>query len=207
VPDKTFGADDDSFHTGRHQEGTNGARPSGMTARSYPIDEHSEPVDLVAVQADDELINALAAGMTVSSPGTGGYDADDRVAAILAAWKADVDADPVPELVDLDTAVATVVAARPRSPRARYLAPVAAAAAFLVLAIGGISVTSYNAQPDDALWGVSKVLYSERAESVGSSSDTAAAQPPVSRMARAAKTPSARLPIASERARVLGITG
>jgi hypothetical protein len=44
--------------------------------------------------------------------------------------------------------------------------PVAAAAAFLVLAIGGVSVTSYNAQPDDALWGISKVLYSERAESV-----------------------------------------
>jgi hypothetical protein len=102
----------------------------------------------------------------VSSPGLGGYDADDRVAAILAAWKADVDAEPVPELVDLDTAVATVVAARPPSSRARHLAPVAAAAAFLVLAIGGVSVSSYNADPDDALWGVSKVLYAERAESV-----------------------------------------
>jgi hypothetical protein len=136
--------------------------------QSHPVafDELAEPVDLVAVQADDELINALAAGMSVSAPGVGGYDADDRVAAILAAWKADVDADPMPELVDVDTAVSTVLAARPPSARSRHLVPVAAAAAFLVLAIGGVSVTSYNAQPDDALWGISKVLYSERAESV-----------------------------------------
>jgi hypothetical protein len=147
-------------------EGTNGARITGMNAHPVPIDEISEPVDLVAVQADDELINALAAGLSVSSPGASGYDADDRVAAILAAWKADVDGEPVPELVDVDTAVSTVLAARPPSSRARHLAPVAAAAAFLVLAIGGLSVTSYNAQPDDMLWGVSKVLYSERAESV-----------------------------------------
>jgi hypothetical protein len=165
--------DDDTLHpfggsnNGHNgHKGTNGSRPSGMQSEPVAFDELAEPVDLVAVQADDELINALAAGMSVSAPGVGGYDADDRIAAILAAWKADVDADPIPELVDLDTAVATVRAARPPSGRTRYLVPVAAAAAFLVLAIGGVSVTSYNAQPDDALWGISKVLYSERAESV-----------------------------------------
>jgi hypothetical protein len=163
VPDNThhpFGGN----HNGHN--GTNGSRPSGMQSQPVAFDDLAEPVDLVAVQADDELINALAAGMSVSAPGVGGYDADDRVAAILAAWKADVDADPVPELVDVDTAVATVLAARPPSGRTRHLVPVAAAAAFLVLAIGGVSVTSYNAHPDDALWGISKVLYSERAESV-----------------------------------------
>ena len=152
-------------HNGGHN-GTNGSRPPGMQSQPVAFDDLAEPVDLVAVQADDELINALAAGMSVSSPGLGGYDADDRVAAILAAWKADVDAEPIPDLVDVDKAVSTVLAARPPSGRTRHLVPVAAAAAFLVLAIGGVSVTSYNAQPNDALWGVSKVLYSERAESV-----------------------------------------
>ncbi|MHA6617505.1 anti-sigma-D factor RsdA [Pseudonocardia sp. DLS-67] len=151
---------------GRDQNGTNGSRPPDMEAQPVAFDDVAEPVDLVAVQADDELINALAAGMSVSAPGLGGYDADDRVAAILAAWKADVDAEPIPDLVDADTAVSTVLAARPSSGRARHLVPVAAAAAFLVLVIGGVSVSSYNAQPDDALWGISKVLYSERAESV-----------------------------------------
>jgi len=160
-----FGGGRKEGHNGGHN-GTNGSRPPGMQSQPVAFDELAEPVDLVAVQADDELINALAAGMSVSSPGVGGYDADDRVAAILAAWKADVDAGPMPELVDVDTAVSTVLAARPPSARSRHLVPVAAAAAFLVLAIGGVSVTSYNAQPEDALWGISKVLYSERAESV-----------------------------------------
>lgn len=146
--------------------GTNGSRPDGLTTRSAALEEQAEPVDLVAVQADDELINALSSGMSVSAPGISGYDVDDRVAAVLAAWKAEVDAEPVPDLIDLDTAVAAITAARPRSARARHLAPVAAAAAFLVLAIGSLSVGSYSAEPDDMLWGVSKVLYSERAESV-----------------------------------------
>jgi anti-sigma-D factor RsdA-like protein len=166
VPDDTrhpFGGNNGG-HSGTN--GTNGSKPSDMQAHPVAFGELAEPVDLVAVQADDELINALAAGMSVSAPGVSGYDADDRVAAILAAWKADVDAEPIPELVDVDTAVSKVLAARPPSGRTRHLVPVAAAAAFLVLAIGGLSVTSYNAQPDDALWGVSKVLYSERAESV-----------------------------------------
>ncbi|MEJ3653979.1 anti-sigma-D factor RsdA [Actinomycetes bacterium KLBMP 9759] len=146
---------------------SNGMRPEGMRHRSRPFDQLDEPVDLVAVQADDELINALAAGMAVSAPGFGGYDADDHVAAILAAWRAEVESEPLPELVDIDTAIATIQkGARPRSRGIRHLAPVAAAAAFVVLAMGGLSVGSYNAQPGDALWGVSKVLYSERADSV-----------------------------------------
>jgi hypothetical protein len=155
------------FHEARpRSNGNNGAHVEGMRTRSVSMDEVGEPIDLVAVQADDELINALSAGMSVSAPGLHGYDADDQVAAILAAWKAEVDAEPIPELVDLDTAVATIVAARPPSRRARHLAPVAAAAAFIVLAVGGVSVGSYNSEPGDALWGVSKVLYSERAGSV-----------------------------------------
>ncbi len=144
--------------------GTNGHHRPVATGGSF---EPADPVDLVAVQADDELISALAAGMAVSAPGFEGYDTDDHIAAILAAWKAEVDADPIPELVDLDAAVRTIVAARPSSRRFRHLAPVAAAAAFLVLAIGGVSVGSYSAGPDDGpLWDVSKALYQERAGSM-----------------------------------------
>jgi hypothetical protein len=44
--------------------------------------------------------------------------------------------------------------------------PVAAAAAFLVLVGGGVTIGSATAEPDSALWPVSKVLFSERAESV-----------------------------------------
>ncbi len=157
------------FGGGRHRtNGTNGVHPEGMGSRPVPLDELDEPIDIVAVQADDELINALRGGTGVSAPSVLGFDADDHVAAILAAWKAEVDADPIPELIDIDTAMAAIESARPARARPghRHLAPVAAAAAFVVLAIGGVSIGSADSEPGDALWGVSKVLYSERAESV-----------------------------------------
>jgi hypothetical protein len=153
----------------------NGVRNDAARIRAVPLhdpdlvdtDAH-EPIDLVAVQADDELINALSAGFPVVA--SGAHGTDDRVAAILAAWRAEVDAAPVPELVDVDTAVATITAAggapRRRSARARHLAPIAAAAAVLVISMGGVSIGSASAQPDDVLWPVSKVLFAERAASV-----------------------------------------
>ena len=153
-------------HSGTN--GTNGARPAGMstpTISLHDIEDDDEPVDLVALQADDELINALASGLSVSGGGSG-PDTDDTVAAILASWKAEVDAEPIPDLVDLDTAVATLQAARRPSGRARHLVPVAAAAAGLVILLGGVSLGSYSAQPEDTLWPVAKVLFAEKTESV-----------------------------------------
>src|SRR3954449_12774446 len=158
----------------------NGVRPQGARTSAVPLHDPDlvdtdvfEPIDLVAVQTDDELINALSAGFQVSGSGGPGGDfgSEDRVASVLAAWKAEVDADPVPELVDLDTAVAAVRAGRPRSARFRHLAPVAAAAAFIVLAAGGVSVGSYSAQPQDTLWPVTQVVFPTKAASVQAASD------------------------------------
>jgi hypothetical protein len=145
----------------------NNGHGNGSFIHGTPLDE---PVDLVAVQADDELINALAAGFGVPSGGRA-YHADDQVVALLSSWRTDVMAEPIPELIDLETAVAAVRSGMPsakptRSARARHLVPVAAAAAFLVLVGGGVTIGSATAEPDSALWPVSKVLFSERAESV-----------------------------------------
>jgi hypothetical protein len=149
----------------RSNERSNGKSLEGMGTRPVPIDDvPSERLDFVAVQADDELINALAGGLRVSPPGLGGYDADDQVAAMLAAWKADVDADPVP-VIDLDKAVGAVLAGRRPSGRLRHLVPVAAAAALIVVAITGVSIAAHDTRPGDALFSVSKVLYSEEAAS------------------------------------------
>ncbi len=146
---------------------TNGSHPETAHARPVPFHEVAdEPIDLVAVQADDELISALAAGMSVSAPGYGGYDADDQVAALLASWRAEVDAEPLPEMIDLDAATAAVVAARLPARRSRHLVPLAAAAAIVVLSVGGVSIGASEARPGDTLWDVSRVLFSERAESV-----------------------------------------
>lgn len=141
------------------------AGPGG--SRSEDRELADEPLDLVAVQADDELINALAAGMAVSAPGHAGYDVDDKVVAMLAAWKAEVDAEPIPELVDLDTAVAAVesgAATRPSS-RRRHLIPLAGAAALLVFSIAGVSIGAQDANPGSPLFGVTQVLYKDTANS------------------------------------------
>jgi Anti-sigma-D factor RsdA to sigma factor binding region len=163
--------DEPSGHGRPPTNGTNGVHPAGMGIPTIALreprpGEDNDPVDIVAVQADDELINALAFGMSVTS--SGGSDLenpDDHISAVLAAWRAEVDADPIPELIDVDTAVAAVMAARRPVGRVRRLAPVAAAAAFLVITAGGL-VGSYSAEPQDVLWPVAKVFYAERTDSV-----------------------------------------
>ncbi len=142
--------------------------PEDPTVRMRFDDASDEPVDLMAVQADDELIDALASGMAVSAPGRSGYDVDDHVVALLAAWKAEVDADPVPPLVDVDAAAARVrAAARPAGRRLRLVAPLAAAAV-LLLSVGGIGYNAgVNAGPDDGLaWEIARVVDGDRVESV-----------------------------------------
>jgi hypothetical protein len=131
------------------------------------------PVDLAAVRADDALIDALAGGAGAAGDqggyGFGGTD-DDRLAAILAAWRADIEADPMPELVTLDEAAEAVAAGhesrdRLRS-RGRRRMPFAIAAVAAAVACAGLTVAVHGAMPGDTLWGVSKVFFSERAQSV-----------------------------------------
>ena len=94
---------------------------------------------------------------------------------MLAAWRAEIEAEPIPELIDLDTAVAAVVAGmkadeagtrRKRADRMRHLAPLAAAAAIIVATISGVGLGSQDAMPGDTLWAIQKVVNPERAESV-----------------------------------------
>ena len=102
--------------------------------------------------------------------GFGGSDDDDRLAAILAAWRADIEADPMPELVTLDEAAEAVAAGhesrdRLRS-RGRRRMPFAIAAVAAAVACAGLTVAVHGAMPGDTLWGVSKVFFSERAQGV-----------------------------------------
>lgn len=131
------------------------------------------PVDLAAVRADDALIDALAGGAGASGDldgyGFAGTD-DDRLAAILAAWRADIEADPMPELVSLDEAADAVASGhesrdRLRS-RTRRRMPFAIAAVAALVACAGLTVAVHGAMPGDTLWGVSKVFFSERAQNV-----------------------------------------
>jgi hypothetical protein len=130
------------------------------------LDLEEEGDDLVQVRADDELLDALAAQVRGEQAPAVDFD-DEQLNALLLAWRQDVDSVPVPEIVDTKTAVATVTAAKSaRRRRPRMLVPVAAAAAVLAVAFAGVGMAARGAEPGDALWGLSKVLYADHARSV-----------------------------------------
>jgi hypothetical protein len=80
-------------------------------AEVWPVSSNETPVDLVAVQADDALLDLLGG----HEPGR---SLDDAVLArVLMAWRRDGAMEPAGELVDVDTAVRVVQAVRsPRRP-------------------------------------------------------------------------------------------
>ncbi|MFD4403015.1 anti-sigma-D factor RsdA [Nocardia sp. NPDC058499] len=130
----------------------------------------SEPVDISAVRRDDELIDAIARGGPIPTEST----EELQLATLLADWRAEIVAPPLPDAPDLDTVVAAVnqeIGARQArisaqsGGRLRLLRPIATTAAALALVFGGLSVFSYQAEPGDALWRVKEVVFSEQAQS------------------------------------------
>ncbi|HSL06523.1 MAG TPA: anti-sigma-D factor RsdA [Pseudonocardiaceae bacterium] len=123
------------------------------------------PVDLAAVQADDALLDMLGgAGRT---PGDTDIDVDGELASVLVAWRREVHVDSNRLLVDTDTALAVISAARrPARRRGPLFGPIAAAATVLVIAFSAVGLVAKSAQPNDQLWGVTQVLYPEYARSV-----------------------------------------
>lgn len=119
------------------------------------------PVDLAAVQADEALLNSLGRPDVVHT------GADAELARVLVAWRREVDTEALDPLVDIETAAATISAARrPVSRRHSVLGAVAVAAAVLVVAFAGVGLGAKSAQPGDIFFPLTKVLYSEYARSV-----------------------------------------
>lgn len=137
-------------------------------------DESSAP-DLTAVRADDALLDALGGSDRKVADELGASELNS----LLLSWSREVDSEPIPELVDTETAVATIRAAKAshkgsRERRRRLLIPVAAAAAVLGVTFGGASIAARDAQPGDTLWGLTQVLYADKAASVEASYDVRA---------------------------------
>jgi hypothetical protein len=138
---------------------------TGRLSGVLPSDgDQDGPVDLSALRADDELLTALCSFDNSMS----GTDQDPELKSLLLSWRLDVESEPIGELVDTDTALATIaVGNRIRHKRKpRYLVPLASAAAVLVVVFLGMGFAARNAEPGDPLWGLSQVLYSEHAQSV-----------------------------------------
>jgi hypothetical protein len=136
-------------------------------------DDQVDPIDLMAIRADDELLDALASGeVSLGGFGSrverdldGGFRDDRQMLAMLAAWRDEVLDGPAPELVSVERASEAIVAGQRSVYPKRRLMPVAAAAAAVVLGLSGVAIGAGAAEPGDPLWGVSKSLNSDRAES------------------------------------------
>ncbi|MFD5812336.1 anti-sigma-D factor RsdA [Rhodococcus aetherivorans] len=138
------------------------------------------PVDIAAVRRDDALIDAISGDGPVPTETTEEYE----LATLLAGWRAEILADPLPSEPDLDEIVAAVnreigardalAERRSRSrTQLRLIRPIAGAAALIAIAVGGATAVSYQAEPGDPLWSVKQVVFSEQAESTVARIDTA----------------------------------
>lgn len=128
------------------------------------------PIDVAAIRRDDALIEAIAGDGPVSTDDSDEY----QLALLLASWRAELVAPPLPSAPDLDAVVAVVnqeigarqvrINAAARN-RFRLVRPLAGAAAAIALIAGGMTAFSYSAHPGDPLWKVKQVVFSEQANS------------------------------------------
>lgn len=135
----------------------------------FGSDFDDDAIDLALVHADDEYLDLLGGARLSDDLADGdlGEFADEQLTQLLMSWREEVDAEPMPELVDPKLATVTVATARMRKKsRPRLLVPVAAAAAVLAIVFAGVGLAARGAQPGDTLWALTKVLYAEHARSV-----------------------------------------
>jgi hypothetical protein len=121
-----------------------------MTAR-----EPNEAFDVATVTADDHLLDALGRGEAAP--------ADDEVAAMLAAWRADLATD----IPTVRRPAPGVIALEPERRRRAWRPSRAllAAAAVVIAFAGGVTIAAGGAGPDSPLWPITRLIYTDRAES------------------------------------------
>lgn len=162
---------------------------------------YDEPVDLAALRSDDALLDAIArAPLDPGTPLGSAYSADlgadsateRRLAALLLDWRRDIAAEPVPELVSLEQAAVTLDAAVRARRRPRGLAPLAVAAAVLVIGFSVVVLAAHTAQPGNPLFTITKVLYPVHAHSVEASQSANRRLDQTSQLLGAGQTSEAR---------------
>lgn len=145
--------------------------------------ESDEPLDMAALRADHELIEALIAGRVAgavsrrSGRGAPSPDVDDELVGMLAAWVAEVRPDMLADgghagraaaPADRPASAPVGVPAGPERParQPRYARRLALAATVVVLTSSSLAIGAWEAEPGGTLWAVSKVFYAERARSI-----------------------------------------
>lgn len=143
---------------------------------AFPGRDHgsmdSEPLDVAAVRADDALLDALSRDRL-----PGGWeltDADHQLASMLAGWRHDLDARPMPlhpTVDEVEAEIARVDRAASHRGAFRRLRYVAGAAAVAVVAFGAVTVLAQNAEPGDPLWNVKETMFGSEASATIASSN------------------------------------
>ena len=130
---------------GRHSAGRQAAGPS-RTGRSTLPGNHS----------------GRSAGPVVDQP-----ESDDPLTELFQTWRYELASEPLPPVPSVHRAADAVVSGREQ--RKRSLRPaLSIAAAIAALLIGSATVGSKDADQDSALWGITQVLWPDRAVSVAS---------------------------------------
>ncbi|PZF84772.1 anti-sigma-D factor RsdA [Micromonospora deserti] len=115
-----------------------------------------EELDLATIARDDQLLDALGRG----EPGPD----SDGLAAMLAAWRAEVGGDEDGDhLAEVDPPAVGPRPARSALAGGRLLRLAAAVVALAAIATG-LGVSSRTAAPGSPLWSLTRVLYPEHAE-------------------------------------------
>ncbi|MGY4101437.1 anti-sigma-D factor RsdA [Nocardia sp. R16R-3T] len=155
---------------GERGRGDGKARRGSRNSGPYAGSGDTGPVDIAAVRRDDALIDAIASSGPVQTDSAEEF----QLASLLADWRAELIAPPLPGEPSLDEIVAAVnqeIGARQvrigaqSGGRLRLIRPILGTAAALALVIGGLSAFSYGAAPGDPLWRVKEVVFSEQAQS------------------------------------------
>jgi Anti-sigma-D factor RsdA to sigma factor binding region len=138
------------------------------------VDEDLIPVDLGAVRADDEYIEALLSRPVVPTRSRVDYE----LAGLLSNWRSEVLSEPIGPNPTLEAVEAGIAAAARRSDTHRRSLRIArytgGAAAAVALVFGGVSVVAHNAAPGDPLWGVKEVMFGADASSTLAMADVEA---------------------------------
>ncbi len=130
----------------------------------------NDAIDMNAVRADDEFLEALSRDMPVAT----NSDAEYQLASLLAGWRHDLLAEPAPEFPSIDEVERAIVASEPRRTTRkaiRHLRLASGAAAVVIVAAAGLGVLSQGAAPGDPLWNVKRVVFSQQAEQTQAATD------------------------------------
>ncbi|GAA1455831.1 anti-sigma-D factor RsdA [Williamsia maris] len=140
-----------------------------MNDRDYPVSspedpDDATPIDLASLRADDRLLDALSRNQV---PGSGlDGSADYQLASLLAEWRHEIDARPMPigpTLDEVEAEIARTRRAGSRHTTFKRLRVLSGAAAVAVVAFGAITVLAQNSNPGDPLWQVKEAMFGSAA--------------------------------------------